>query len=82
MKKRSPTLTNVHLLSSDSRMEEQMARPVFADVCSAIEYMHEKDLVHRDIKTDNVFLTDTGCAKVGRGSIACTWGHLMGIRCS
>lgn len=61
-----------HLLVSrtESRLPEAKAQPIIADVASALEYLHDKELAHRDIKTDNIFMTDTGLAKVRRRHMA------------
>eukprot|EP00931_Biecheleriopsis_adriatica_P100860 TRINITY_DN76101_c0_g1_i1.p1 TRINITY_DN76101_c0_g1~~TRINITY_DN76101_c0_g1_i1.p1 ORF type:complete len:419 (-),score=84.05 TRINITY_DN76101_c0_g1_i1:115-1320(-) len=35
---------------------EDLARPFFQKLCSALCYLHEKKVVHRDIKGDNILL--------------------------
>ncbi|ORZ34071.1 kinase-like domain-containing protein [Catenaria anguillulae PL171] len=40
--------------------KEEDARPLFAQLVSAVGYLHEKGWVHRDIKLDNVLLTNDG----------------------
>lgn len=37
----------------------------FIDICEAIRYIHAKDIIHRDIKSPNVFLTQDDSAKLG-----------------
>eukprot|EP00906_Rhabdomonas_costata_P011773 RCo016753 len=37
----------------------------FIQICLAVEYCHQKRVLHRDIKSQNIFLTDEGVVKVG-----------------
>ncbi|KAK3730348.1 hypothetical protein QZH41_014843, partial [Actinostola sp. cb2023] len=37
----------------------------FYQTCCAIEHIHDNDIVHRDIKTMNIFLTKSGLVKLG-----------------
>jgi len=34
-------------------------------LCEAVRYIHSKDVVHRDIKSQNVFITEDGTVKLG-----------------
>jgi hypothetical protein len=36
-------------------MREELAKGVFAQVCSALKYLYDRRIVHRDIKPSNVF---------------------------
>lgn len=42
----------------------------FCQVCLAISHLHERGMLHRDIKTANLFLTKTGLVKLGDFGIA------------
>lgn len=37
----------------------------FAQIVHAIQYVHTKNILHRDLKTQNIFLTKDGYAKLG-----------------
>ena len=39
-------------------------RKIIGQLCSALAYAHERNLVHRDIKPSNVMLTDDGDVKL------------------
>lgn len=41
-----------------------------AQVCLAIQHVHERKIIHRDIKTQNIFLTKEGDVKLGDFGIA------------
>ncbi|XP_019881226.2 serine/threonine-protein kinase Nek8 isoform X2 [Aethina tumida] len=38
---------------------------IILEICGAIAYMHLKKIIHRDLKTANIFLTQDGTIKVG-----------------
>ncbi|KAK3586649.1 hypothetical protein CHS0354_024255, partial [Potamilus streckersoni] len=42
----------------------------FIQVCQALKYIHDKNILHRDLKAQNVFLTSHGIIKVGDFGIA------------
>ncbi|CAF4841492.1 unnamed protein product [Rotaria sp. Silwood1] len=42
----------------------------FIQICMALQYIHDKNILHRDLKTQNVFLTKNGVVKVGDLGIA------------
>lgn len=43
----------------DRRLEESEAKRMFKQVISAVNYMHQKSIVHRDIKLENILLDDS-----------------------
>lgn len=47
------------LFSEDQIMEW------FVQICLAIKYIHDKKILHRDLKTQNIFLTKSNHIKLG-----------------
>lgn len=41
-------------------LEIDFSVPVLLDVCNALEYAHSRNVIHRDIKTDNIMICDYG----------------------
>lgn len=43
----------------------------FAQMCAAANHVHDKRVLHRDLKSKNIFLTDNGTIKLGDFGSAC-----------
>lgn len=54
-------------ISNDGRMNETQGRIIFSQVLSAVEHMHARRIIHRDIKAENIFFAclDPYVVKVG-----------------
>lgn len=37
----------------------------FVQICMALEFVHSRRVIHRDIKTQNIFLTGNNTVKLG-----------------
>jgi len=37
----------------------------FIQICIALKYIHERKILHRDLKLSNIFVTESNCAKIG-----------------
>ena len=37
----------------------------FVQICLALKYVHDRKILHRDLKTQNIFLTSKGEIKIG-----------------
>jgi NIMA (never in mitosis gene a)-related kinase 1/4/5 len=51
-------------------MPEEEALNYFVQICLAIKHIHDRKILHRDLKSQNVFLTKKGIVKVGDFGIA------------
>lgn len=52
------------VLKRDGPMEEPRARHVLGQIGGALQYVHDRGVVHRDVKPSNVMLLADGTAKV------------------
>ncbi|XP_059486936.1 serine/threonine-protein kinase Nek8-like isoform X2 [Neocloeon triangulifer] len=51
-------------------LSEPAALHIFGQICAALDHMHSRGVLHRDLKTANVFLTKRLAVKVGDFGIA------------
>ncbi|XP_041357351.1 serine/threonine-protein kinase NIM1-like [Gigantopelta aegis] len=52
-------------ISNEGRLPEAEAKPLFAQVVSAVQHMHTLNIIHRDLKAENVFFAAPKLVKVG-----------------
>ncbi|ORZ40023.1 hypothetical protein BCR44DRAFT_71013, partial [Catenaria anguillulae PL171] len=65
-----PNRSLQEMVKARKRLTDHEARYFFKDLLLAVQYMHERNIIHRDLKLGNVFLSDDMHAKVGDFGLA------------
>ncbi len=74
------------IINSETQILPERAAEIAAEVCAALQFAHRRNIVHRDIKPHNIFITnmgqvkvmDFGIAREGNGSGMTQTGVVMG----
>lgn len=51
------------------RLDEITAKYIFKQVVEGLEYLHQHNVIHRDIKLDNILVHANGIVKVKNGNV-------------
>eukprot|EP00438_Fugacium_kawagutii_P027422 Skav217148 [mRNA] locus=scaffold2621:8681:11690:+ [translate_table: standard] len=72
--------TDLHHMIGGEGLPTEVAAKVTGGVVSGLRYLHLKQLVHRDIKPGNIFVT-AGVAKIGDFGLCCKLEHAGKMLC-
>ena len=57
-------------LKKNEHFPEKIIKNWFLQIVMALEYLHKRRVLHRDIKSSNIFITSCGSVKIGDFGIA------------
>ena len=55
---------------TNQRWPENEVMRIFVQICLALKHVHDQNILHRDLKSQNIFLTTNGIIKLGDFGIA------------
>jgi len=72
----------LEFINSKKRLTEEEAREIFIQLIEALEYTHNKNIIHRDIKLENILLSENNEVIVGDWGFAGYWSNDKKIKCN
>ncbi|XP_044750969.1 neither inactivation nor afterpotential protein C [Coccinella septempunctata] len=66
------------LLSKNRCMREEHIAHILKEVIKAVSYLHEKHIIHRDLRASNIFITKNGEVKVAGFGLCITLASTFG----
>ncbi|CAG8554355.1 1893_t:CDS:10 [Ambispora gerdemannii] len=62
-------------LKINGKFQEPVVRSFTRQILLGLEYLHEKSILHRDIKSDNILVNEDGCCKISDFGISKKINH-------
>lgn len=72
-------LTPLKNVLAERQLSPEEVMKLGMDICTALEVCEAKKIIHRDIKPDNIFVSDTGAYKLGDFGVARTLEKTVGV---
>jgi eukaryotic-like serine/threonine-protein kinase len=63
-----------HIIKDSGPLPYSVALDILIQVCSGLSYAHQRGIIHRDVKPGNIFLQNSGRAKLVDFGLACARG--------
>ena len=76
---RMELLTPVFTYINPNNLNENTILQMAKDICNALNFCHKKDLIHRNIKPENIFVNESGQFKLGDIGIAQAAEKTLGL---
>ncbi|ELT98252.1 hypothetical protein CAPTEDRAFT_44950, partial [Capitella teleta] len=73
----------LELIEKKGAVSECEAKEVLKQIADGIDYLHATNIVHRDLKCENILLTEDSVVKIGDFGFSCTFhdGELLKTYC-
>ncbi|XP_048415410.1 serine/threonine-protein kinase NIM1 isoform X2 [Stegostoma tigrinum] len=70
-------------ISTNGRLSEYESKFIFIQIVSAVKHMHDNNVIHRDLKAENVLYSAANCVKLGDFgfSAVCPLSELLNTSC-
>jgi len=72
----------LEFVMSKNRLTEEKAREIFLQIIDALDYTHNKNIIHRDIKLENILLSENNEVILGDWGFAGYWSNDKKIKCN
>ncbi|KAJ3230010.1 hypothetical protein HDU78_008683, partial [Chytriomyces hyalinus] len=78
---RGPSMDLFECIEKNDRLKNKLAKHVFRQIMSAVAYLHSNNIVHRDLKDENIVIDDKYNAKlIDFGSATVEENHMDTLR--
>ncbi|KAJ3231451.1 hypothetical protein HDU81_003758 [Chytriomyces hyalinus] len=78
---RGPSMDLFECIERNDRLKNKLAKHVFRQIMSAVAYLHSNNIVHRDLKDENIVIDDKYNAKlIDFGSATIEENHMDTLR--